>query len=47
MTSQLAAAALEFLKRASLNGAEVPAFVAVCQALSAIASPPAATEPAP
>lgn len=39
MTKELAANALAFLQRTQLQGAEVPAWVAVCNALAAIAEP--------
>jgi len=38
MDRQLAAIALQFLQRMSIQGAEVPAFVAVRDALAAIAA---------
>lgn len=40
MNQQIAATAIEFLKRADLKGIEVEAFVTVIRALSEIANPP-------
>ena len=39
MTPELATAALTFMARATLQGAEVDAFMKVCQALHELANP--------
>lgn len=44
MNQQIAATAIEFLKRADLKGIEVEAFVAVIRVLSEIANPPLITK---
>jgi len=45
LTAKQAMAAVQFLQRADLKGAEVPAFVEVMQALSALAQPQAKASP--
>lgn len=44
MTPELARLALQFMQRVQLQGAEVPAYVAVVNALEEIANPPPAPE---
>lgn len=44
MTPEIAQVALQFMQRVQLQGAEVPAFNAVCEVLRALLHSPPATE---